>query len=71
MLVLSRRIGERIVVPHCQLAITVLAVQGNSIRLGISAPAEVDVYREELWVRMGQPTHPSHAENNQQSRGCQ
>ena len=49
MLVLSRKIGERIVVPDCELAVTVLAVEGKTVRLGISAPAEVHVYREELW----------------------
>lgn len=67
MLVLSRKIGERIVVSHGELTITVLAVQGNTVRLGISAPADVNVYREELWVRLGQPTHGSHAENGQQA----
>jgi carbon storage regulator CsrA len=51
MLVLSRRVGERIVVPQCRLAITVSAVHGNSVRLAISAPAETNVYREEVWRR--------------------
>ena len=54
MLVLSRKIGERILVPHCELAVTVLAVEGKTVRLGISAPAEVDVYREEVWHEVGQ-----------------
>ena len=54
MLVLSRKLGERIVVPHCELAVTVLAVEGNTVRLGISAPAEVDVYREEVWHQLCQ-----------------
>jgi carbon storage regulator len=49
MLVLSRKIGERIVVPFCDLTITVVAVEGNKVRLGISAPPEVGVYREEVW----------------------
>jgi carbon storage regulator len=49
MLVLSRRVGERILVPHCQLALTVVSIEGNTVRLGITAPAEVGVYREELW----------------------
>ena len=57
MLVLSRKLGERIVVPHCELAITVLAVEGNTVRLGISAPADVDVYREEVWQQLCQQTH--------------
>lgn len=48
MLVLSRKPGERIVAPQWGLAITVLAVEGKAVRLGIDAPAEVAVLREEL-----------------------
>jgi carbon storage regulator len=54
MLVLSRKIGERIMVPHIDLALTVLAVKGKTVRLGISAPTEVDVYREEVWQQLCQ-----------------
>jgi carbon storage regulator len=54
MLVLSRKIGERILVPNCELEFTVLAVKGKTVRLGISAPAEVDVYREEIWQQLCQ-----------------
>ncbi len=49
MLVLSRKLGERILVPHCELTVTVVAIEGNTVRLGISAPGEIRVYREELW----------------------
>jgi carbon storage regulator len=59
MLVLSRKPGERIVVPHLALAVTVLAVEGNTVRLGISAPAEVPVHREEVWRRTGLPARPA------------
>jgi carbon storage regulator len=52
MLVLSRRLGERILVPHCELAVTVVAVEGNTVKLGISAPNSVGVYREELWRKV-------------------
>ena len=51
MLVLSRKLGERILVPHCELAVTVVAIEGNTVRLGISAPKEIDIYREEVWQR--------------------
>jgi carbon storage regulator len=57
MLVLSRKIGERILVPHCELAFTVLAVDGKTVRLGISAPDEVEVYREEVWQQLCQQTN--------------
>jgi carbon storage regulator len=49
MLVLSRKVGERIVVPESGIVLTVLSIRGGQIRLGISAPPEVAVYREELW----------------------
>jgi carbon storage regulator len=54
MLVLSRKIGERIVMPNCELTVTVLAVEGKKVRLGITAPADVDVYREEVWQQISQ-----------------
>jgi carbon storage regulator len=49
MLVLSRKVGEQIVVPESGIVLTVLSIRGGQIRLGISAPPEVAVYREELW----------------------
>jgi carbon storage regulator len=54
MLVLSRRIGERIVVPDCAVTVTVLDVRGDTVRLGVSAPADVAVHREEVWHRVRQ-----------------
>ena len=54
MLVLSRKIGERVLLPDYELAITVVAVEGNRVRLGISAPAEITVYREEIWDQICQ-----------------
>ncbi|MGP0065955.1 MAG: carbon storage regulator [Isosphaeraceae bacterium] len=52
MLVLSRKLGERILVPTCEMSVTVVAIEGNTVRLGITAPTEVGVYREELWERV-------------------
>ena len=51
MLVLSRKVGEAVVVPQCQLTVTVLAVVGNRVRLGLSAPAEIDIRRKEAKSR--------------------
>jgi carbon storage regulator len=64
MLVLARKLGERIVMPQCRLTITVSAIKGNTVRLAISAPAEIDVYREEVWRQRcqqmgGTPNLPS------------
>lgn len=53
MLVLSRKLGERIVVPEINLTLTVVAIEGNTVRLGITAPTEIGVYRQELWDRVG------------------
>jgi len=49
MLVLSRRPGETVVAPHLDLAVTVLAIKGKAVRLGISAPENLAVYRKEVW----------------------
>jgi carbon storage regulator len=57
MLVLSRKIGEQTVVPQYKLVVTVVSTKGNIVRLGISAPDDVGVYREEIWHRLRQQAH--------------
>ncbi|MBY0523178.1 MAG: carbon storage regulator CsrA [Gemmataceae bacterium] len=47
MLVLTRRIGEEIVIAD-DIRVTVIAISGNSVRLGFTAPPDVTIYREEL-----------------------
>jgi carbon storage regulator len=69
MLVLSRKIGERIVVPQFDLKITVVAVEGNAVRLGISGPVEISVYREEIWARRARPAATSATCGNGSARG--
>jgi carbon storage regulator len=54
MLILSRKIGERIIVPDCGLTITVVGLRGNRVRLGIVAPPTLRVDREEVWQRANQ-----------------
>jgi carbon storage regulator CsrA len=56
MLVLSRKLGERIVIPDCDLEVTVVGIVGKRVRLAVSAPAAVGVYREEVWLRRGRQT---------------
>jgi carbon storage regulator len=56
MLVLSRKVGERILVPEFNVVFTVVSVKGNQVRLGVSAPADVAVYREEVWHQVGRQT---------------
>ncbi len=51
MLILSRRQGERIVVPEYQLTVTVLDISRSRVRVGISAPSNVTVHRAEIRER--------------------
>ena len=51
MLILTRRVGEKLVIGE-NVTITVLGVKGNQIRIGIDAPPEVQVHREEIFQRI-------------------
>ena len=51
MLVLSRRLDETLIIGD-DIKITVLGVSGNQIRIGITAPQEVSVHREEVYNRI-------------------
>jgi len=51
MLTISRRVGERILIGD-GIVIEVVEVSGGSVRLGITAPKELRIYREELWERV-------------------
>lgn len=51
MLILTRRIGETIIIDK-NVRITVLAAKGNQLRLGIDAPADVEIHREEIFNRI-------------------
>lgn len=53
MLVLSRRVGEKIVIAR-DLFVTVVSIEGRRVRLGVTAPAEVDVDRLEVRERRRQ-----------------
>jgi len=52
MLVLSRKVGESIVVPEHEITLTVISVQGSRVRLAISAPLQTEVHRDEVWRRI-------------------
>ena len=51
MLILTRRIGETLMVGD-DVTITVLGVKGNQVRIGVNAPKDVAVHREEIYERI-------------------
>ena len=51
MLILTRRVGETVMIGD-DIAVTVLGVKGNQVRIGVTAPRSVSVHRQEIYERI-------------------
>lgn len=58
MLILTRRVGETLIVGD-DVSVTVLGVKGNQVRIGIDAPKDVSVHREEIYKRIKEEENSS------------
>lgn len=65
MLILTRRIGESLIIGD-NVVVTILGIRGNQVRIGVTAPREISVHREEVYQRIKQEQQLAQGDGNVQ-----
>jgi carbon storage regulator len=68
MLILTRRVGETLMIGD-EVTVTVLGVKGNQVRIGVNAPRDVAVHREEIYERIKREQAQAAAEGGEPAAG--